>query len=133
MARDDDEGIRHYSLRDVERRVRQVGREQRRAAMDVNMTGSTKDARGRDLQEGDEIILNSRGQVYYRVAKISPCLDPKAPPDVIMLHIAAIIPFLAKRGAVNPEFVRVRTLEEAGPMNFSLLDLIPADPPEEPK
>jgi hypothetical protein len=99
--------------------------------MDVNMTGSTKDARGRDLQEGDEIVLNAKGAIYYRVAKITPTLDPKAPPDLLLVHIAAIIPFYARRGAVNPEFIRVRTLEEAGPMNFSLMDMVPVDPPTE--
>jgi hypothetical protein len=99
--------------------------------MDVNMTGSTKDARGRDLQEGDEIMLNARGVIFYRIAKIGPVLDPKAPPNALMVHVAAIIPFIAIRGAVNAEFVRVRTLEEAGPMNFSLMDLVPADPPPE--
>jgi hypothetical protein len=134
MPRDTDEAIRRPSLRDVERRVRQVGKDQRlrEAAMDVNMTGTTLDARGRPLQEGDEIILNAKGLIYYRVAKITPNLDPKAPPDLLLVHIAAIIPFYAKRDALNPEFIRVRTLQEAGPMNFSLMDLAPADSPTDP-
>ena len=101
--------------------------------MQVNMTGSTLDARGRPLEEGDEIILNTRGLIYYRVAKITPNLDPKAPQDLLFVHLAAIIPFLAKRGTVNPEFIRVRTLEEAGPMNFNLTDIIGPPPAEDPK
>lgn len=89
----------------------------------MDLTVGTKDARGRELREGDEIILNVRGPIYFRVAAITPTMDPTAPPDLLMVHVGAIIPFTAKRGAINPEFIRVRTLEEAGPIPFETTDI----------
>lgn len=81
--------------------------------MDIRI--GTRDARGRVLQEGDEIIVAVAGPIYFRVTKITPAIDPKLPPDMLLLEISAVIPFMAKRGAVNPEFVRVRTREEIEP------------------
>jgi hypothetical protein len=92
----------------------------------MELLQGTRDARGRILQEGDEIILNVRGPIFFRIAQITPNLDPKAPPDMLLVHIGAMIPFAAKRGAINPEFIRVRTLSEAGPTNFQVLDAQPA-------
>lgn len=102
----------------------------------MDLQASTKDARGRVLQEGDEIILNVRGPIYFRIAAIVPNLDPASPPGMLFVHVGAMIPFAVKRGMVNPEFIRVRTLEEAGPTNFSLIDAQPApspDPPAKPR
>lgn len=95
--------------------------------MDLN--APTLDARGRPLEEGDEIIFSpQRGQqIYFRVANISPAVDPKLPADALMVHIVAAIPFMVQRGRVNPEFIRVRTLGEAGPMNITSVE--PAPPP----
>jgi hypothetical protein len=106
-----------------------MGWEQRAKEAAMDLVNSTKDARGRLLQEGDEIILNAKGAIYFRIASITPTLDPNAPPDLIMVHVAAIIPFVCKRGALNPEFVRVRTVEEAGPMNFSMIEAKPDPDP----
>ena len=80
------------------------------------------EARGRVLQEGDEILLSIAGPIYFRVAQITPILDPAAPPGLLHVHVGAMLTFAAKRGAINREFVRVRTAEEAGPSSFTLLD-----------
>ena len=93
----------------------------------MELNASTLDARGRVLQEGDEIILNIRGPIYFRVANITPILDPNAPANMLQVHVAAILTFMAKRGAMNNEFIRVRTAEEAGPQQFKMLDAIHAD------
>ena len=85
----------------------------------------TRDARGRVLQEGDEIILSVPGPIYFRVAQITPVLDPAAPPGLLHVHVGCMLTFTAKRGAINREFVRVRTAEEAGPTQFKLLDAQP--------
>ena len=45
-----------------------------------------------------------------------------------MLHIGAMVPYVAKRGLTNRQLIRVRTLEEAGPANFVTLE-----PPTEGK
>lgn len=99
-----------------------MGREQRLEEATMDLSVGTKDARGRILQEGDEIILNVKGPIYFRIAQITPNLDPKAPPDLLLVHVLAAIPFAAKRGVINPEFIRIRTLAEAGPMPFQMLE-----------
>lgn len=88
----------------------------------MDLLEGTKDARGRTLMEGDEVILNTPDVVYYRIASIEPHPDPNAPADMLMLHIGVMIPFVAKRGTANKQLVRVRTLEEAGPANFVTLE-----------
>ena len=97
----------------------------------MDLSVGTLDARGRVLEEGDEIILNAKGVIYFRVAKISPSLDPRAPADLLLVHLIAVIPFMAGRGKVNPEFIRVRTLAEAGPLPFNV-DLTPPPTPPNP-
>lgn len=103
-----------------------MGRESRQREAAMELLSGTKDARGRVLEEGDEIILNVRS-VYFRIASITPVLDPSAPPDMLMVHVGAMIPFYCKRGAINQEFVRVRSRAEAGPTNFEVLEA-KADP-----
>jgi hypothetical protein len=103
-----------FSARDWARRRDgwAMGKDQRHkeAAMDLRV--GTRDARGRVLEEGDEIIVSVAGPIYYRVASITPALDPGLPADMLTLVIRADIKFLAQRGKVNPEFIRVRTAEE---------------------
>ncbi len=74
------------------------------------------DCRGRPLQEGDEIIVTLQGPTYVRVAKITPNLHPQAPPGRMTITLGAIYSFGAMRGVRNPEFIRVQTAEEAGPL-----------------
>lgn len=102
------------------RQLRAMGKDQRLREATMELSVGTKDARGRVLQEGDEIILTVPGPIYYRVISIAPAVDPLAPANMLIVRVAAAIPFAAARGAVNPEFVRVRTAEEAGPLPFSL-------------
>jgi len=92
----------------------------------MELRQGTLDARGRVLEEGDEIILNTHGNpLFFRVMKIVPAVDPSLPPDMLMVHIGALIPFVAQRGKRNGEFIRVRTREEAGPINVEILDIKP--------
>lgn len=73
---------------------------------------STRDARGRLLQEGDEVLLHIPGPIYFRVARVAPSLDPKAPPNAIHLTLTARADFVAIRDQANLEFIRVRSAEE---------------------
>lgn len=84
------------------------------------------DSRGRALQEGDEIIVVLNGPTYMRVAKIVPAMGMDAPPGSMLITLSAAYQFGAMRGTVNPEFIRVRTVEEAGPLK-------PPAPQEKPK
>lgn len=89
-------------------------------------TPEVRDARGRLLQADDEIILAVPGPVYFRVAGVTPVLDPKAPPGLLNVHMGCMMTFTVKSGsAAHREFVRVRTAEEAGPSEFQLLDAQP--------
>ena len=80
------------------------------------------DARRRPLQEGDELILAVQGPLYFRIAQIAPNLHPQAPPGMMTVHLMCAVAFASMQGQINPEFVRVRTAEEAGPSNVVLLD-----------
>lgn len=98
---------------------------------------TTKDARGRVLQEGDEILLNTRGPIYYRISKIEPVplsqlqpgQDPAQLRRMLYVHVGVMLTFTAVRGQINGEFVRVRTAEEAGPSPFQLLDVVDTQQP----
>lgn len=83
--------------------------------------GEVLDSRRRALQTGDEIILDVPGQLFYRIIDMTPVLDPKAPPGLMTVHCASQVSFYAQRGQLNREFIRVRTAEEAGPMNVVAL------------
>lgn len=95
----------------------------------------TADARGRVLQEDDEIILNIRGPIYFRVAKIAPApaqlslpgMDPRMSElykSQVLVHVGCMLTFTATREQANAEFIRVRTAEEAGPSTFKLMDAV---------
>lgn len=75
--------------------------------------------RGRALKIGDEIILNTGGPIFFRVVDILPVLDPGAPPNLLRIEVGAAIHWHAVNGQINPEFILVRTAEEAGPMNIT--------------
>lgn len=92
----------------------------------VNMQPSVLEARGRVLQEGDEVVLNIPGHVYYRVAGITPNLDPNLPSHLMTVHLAVVVTFAAKAGEINREFIRVRTVDEAGPLPYQMTNLGPA-------
>jgi hypothetical protein len=106
-----------------------MGRDERirEAAQMVTMNEGPKDARGRVLQEGDEILLAIPGPIYFRVAQITPVLDPAAPAGLQHLHVGCMATFVVKSGKIHREFVRVQTAEEAGPTAFKLLDAQPTD------
>jgi len=78
-----------------------------------------KDYRGRELQEGDEIILNVQGPLFFRVVAIRPDLRPTADaPNYALIDVAATHSFVCARGMPEREFIRVRTAQEAGPLPF---------------
>lgn len=74
------------------------------------------DCRGRELQVGDEIILDLHGPTFVRVAAIEPVLDPRQPPGMMRIALGALYQFVSAKGQRNPEFIRVQTAEEAGPL-----------------
>jgi len=81
-------------------------------------TGGVLDARRRPLQIGDEVILDTGHPIYFRVIGIKPALDPRLPPNQMLVEVAAALHFICTNGQANREFIRIRTAEEAGPMNM---------------
>lgn len=77
------------------------------------------DARGRLLQVGDEIILQTGQQQYLRVIDIQPNLDPRLPPGLFLISVGAAYSFHSPSGIPQVEFIRVRTAKEAGPTGMS--------------
>ena len=102
----------------------------RRAASTTTQPADVvRDAKGRVLHEGDEVILNLRGPVYLRVAKIVPVLDPGAPPNLVNIHVGTLAAFTVKKDTPVMEILRIATLEEAGPKPLEMIE--PAvGPPE---
>lgn len=93
-----------------------------RGLREASATGDILDARRRPLHEGDEILLAVPGPIYFRIAEITPNLHPQAPPGLMTVHVACGLAFVAQRGQVNPEFVRVQTAAEAGPSNVRRIE-----------
>lgn len=102
-----------------------MGKESRAKEAAMDMLSGPKDSRGRVLQEGDEILLNVKGPIFYRIAAIQPNVDPQLPQDLLFVHVVATVAFSCKRGALNNEFIRVQTQEEAGPLPFELIEARP--------
>lgn len=84
------------------------------------------DCRGRILREGDEVIVALQNPPFFRVSAIHPSLHPQAPPGAMEIVFSAAYKFGAMRGAINPEFIRVQTVEEAGPLKPPTGDQAPA-------
>lgn len=88
------------------------------------------DARGRPLQEGDEVIVVLNGPTYMRVTKITPSLHPQAPPGLMLITVGASYAFQTMRGQPNTEFVRVQMAAEAGALRGADLQSAPPAPPD---
>lgn len=90
-----------------------------------------RDLFGRSITEGDMVLLNLKTPVFFRIANITPVLDPAQPPGLMQVHCVTFFSLIAKRGTPLKEIVRVQTSAEAGPMPFKMLDAVPM-PGQEP-
>jgi hypothetical protein len=73
------------------------------------------DRYGRELHEGAEVVLATTHPVPpFRVLKIAPALDPKLPPGTLYVDFICRWRFVAGRNTPVPEFLLVRSAEEAG-------------------
>ena len=88
-----------------------------RASVDRRPDG-VYDNRGRRLQPGDEVMLVTGFPQFFRVIDVRPALDPGTPPGTYHIEFACASHFFAPKGIPQGEFIRVRSAEEAGPMNF---------------
>lgn len=82
------------------------------------------DARGRALQVGDELLLNLKSPIYFRILGMEamPSLTiEQAPGARVMVTVMVAIPFQALDDKMNYELIRVRTAEEAGDLPFQLV------------
>jgi len=84
-----------------------------------------RDAFGRELQVGDEIVLNRVVPTRMVILEIRPDLSPKAAPNTMIL--TGQFTMITKLGAnmPTPELILYRTAEEAGRVS-------PTEPPAAP-
>lgn len=75
---------------------------------------STLDARGRPLQEGDEVLVTIKGPLTFRVTRIAPpnVTVVGAPANMLHIQMEAVLLFLAPRGQPNAEFLRIASVDE---------------------
>lgn len=86
----------------------------------VPFTGSAPlEAKGRELQEGDEVLLTLPSH-YYRVCRIEAHPDPSAPPGMKLIHLGAMVAFTLPGGQPAGNLIRVQTAAEAGPNPMAL-------------
>lgn len=80
----------------------------------IAQTGDqVKEARGRTIGVGDELLILTPHPHYFEVTAIGPVLDPRLPSGLLQVRMACVVTFLAQPGKLNQEFIRVRTAEEA--------------------
>ena len=72
----------------------------------------TRDAFGRELMPGDEVIVPAMTAPRFRLSTITPELDPSAPPNTLRLILTAQMVVPVQNNAPVPGLVRVRTNAE---------------------
>ena len=73
-----------------------------------------RDAYGRVLELGDEVIVPKLMAPRFRVQEIVPELAPGAPPNLVRITLGALIVLHAPADQPVGEFLRVRTAAEQG-------------------
>lgn len=75
-------------------------------------SGDIRDFANRPLVEGDEVVILAGNVQRYRVASITPVLDPNGPPNMRKVTLVSTVLFIAGLDSPNPEFAIVRKHEE---------------------
>ena len=100
-----------------------MGREEKLNPVAQQTSGGTivKDAKGRELGVGDEIILTRAQVIPFRVAGITPLLDPNFPPNSLRIDLMSMSVFVAARGSINAEFLLVQQAPQDVPTEEKLV------------
>jgi len=93
----------------------------------VRMVPNARDAYGRVLAPGDEVIVPKLMAPRFRVQEIAPELAPGAPPNLVRITLGAMIVLHVPADQAVGEFIRVQTAAEQG-----IGPTAPAQAPEEP-
>jgi hypothetical protein len=84
-------------------------------ARNTQVPAVVRDVTGREVVEGDEIVLNTNCQApLFRVLKIAPVVDPNAPPGLLQVDLVCRWRFHAARNTPVVEFIKTRGVEEVG-------------------
>jgi len=105
-----------------------MGRDARSNPRSAEFTGEAQilDGLGRQLEVGDEIIVNTAKPPLFRILAITPMLDPRAAPGTIMVQLASMTGWVSHRNVPNPEFLLVRQAADAPPSPIQMIEK-PAD------
>lgn len=74
-----------------------------------------RDALGRELQEGDLVILPKSLAPTARVMQIRPNLHPGAPPNTLSVVLQVVLPFIAPADTPLGDIVLIQTAPEPSP------------------
>ncbi len=90
-----------------------------------------RDVTGRELVEGDELVLNANCQApLFRVLKIQPVVDPNAPPGILQVDLVCRWRFHAARNTPVVEFIKTRGVEEVGEITKRTEAQVEAEAPQ---
>lgn len=85
-------------------------------------SGTVFDSLGRQLQEGDAVVLSVQTPMIFRVMKIAPVFDPAAPAGTLQMQLICMASYTPKGGQALAQVLRVGAAEEMGPMPLKLID-----------
>lgn len=85
-----------------------------------------RDLYGRPLEVGDRILVTGGNAPMYTVVDVRPVLDPRLPPNTVVVTLQSTIQFPAGANGRLQNVVRVMTATEAG-----LVPNVTADKPAE--
>jgi hypothetical protein len=73
-----------------------------------------RDAYGRILTIGDEVILSKPVMTHFRIQDVAPILDPGMPPNHVRVMLGALLVLAVPADGAIGEVIRVRTADEQG-------------------
>jgi hypothetical protein len=84
---------------------------------------------GRQIGAGDLVMLPMTGDIMWRVTETKPIMDPKAPPGLVQMTLAAVMIEGVQGGVPQPALVKLRDRSEF--KDAPAGEPPPADPAEE--
>lgn len=74
--------------------------------------GEAYDRMGRQIQQGDLVILPHVGDIMWRVTETKPLLDPRVQPGTLQMTLAAVMVEAFPGGVPLPGVIKIRDASE---------------------
>lgn len=108
-----------------------MGREERANHLLINSQPAiVRDFLGRELGQGDEVLLVVDQPLVFRVLQITPATGPDMPPGLLHVDVITRQRFVAARGQALKYLVRVNEARHAQPMTQASAAAVEATAPE---